>query len=221
MSILLASLALVATTAPEAVRLQKLGDCVVKRRPDAAAEYVLDIETDEAEARKMHQNLPLVRCWEQLVNYGGEQLRLPGDTLRYVLADALVRHELSDTLIGSFTGSPPLPRITLTNEPVHLQSGKKASAQKLAELADARRQALADIDRAIFGECVARLAPRDSHDLLMTKVGSPEESTRLGQLSRTFDSCMRSGQAPRPDSLEVRGPIALSYYRLVKSGAGE
>ena len=203
----------------ERSRHSEFAECVVKRSPTAAAEYVLDIETDEAEARKMHKELPLVACWEKLAGISGAQLRLPGNLLRYILADALARRELSAPPVSTFAASPPLPRAALTDEPFRPKAGKKASGRELEEFADARRQALVDANMAAFGECVARAAPQDSHALLMTKVGSPEESTGFRVLSRAFGGCIPAGQTLSSVDLEVRGPIALSYYRLAKAGS--
>jgi hypothetical protein len=134
------------------------------------------------------------------------------------LADALVRKDLADSPANTFAASPPLPRVALTSDPFRPPPGKRASARELEELADSRRQAFFDADMAVIGECVARTAPQYSHALLMTEVGSPEESARFALLLRAFGECMPTG---RTADLEARGPIALSYYRLAKSGAAQ
>ena len=199
----------------------RMGQCIVESRAAAAAEYVLDVETDEAEARKMHEELPLVSCWEKMAGASGGQLRLPGDTLRYALADALVRKELSGSPMTDFSAVPPLPRAKLNEEHFQPRRGTRASARMLKELAEARSNTTVAIFMAAFGECVARAAPLDSHKLLMTNVNSAEESARFEALSGAFERCRPAELGQSVSDLIVRGAVALSYYRLARAAEAE
>ena len=199
----------------------RLGQCVVERRAAAAAEYVLDVETNEAEARKMHQELPLVACWERIAGASRVQLRLPGDALRYALAEALVRRELSGSPMTDFSSVRPLPRATLNEEHSQTKPGTRASARRLKELAEARNSTIAAISMAAFGECVARAAPLDSHKLLMTNSNSAEETAHFKRLSVTFERCLPIETHRSLSHPAIRGAVALGYYRLAKAAAAQ
>ena len=65
-----------------------------------------------------------------------------------------------------------------------------------------------------FGECVVRAAPDASWALLKTDVASRDEKARFDALIPAFSGCVAKGQQVELNKFNVRGSIALNYYRL-------
>ena len=144
-------------------------------------------------------------------------MKLPGDTLRYTLADALIRAELPSSPIATFAGVPRLGQRKLDAADFEPKAGSRPSERTLQALKEARSIALAAIFMSAVGECVVRTDPLGSFALLGTSVGSTEESARVKALITPLSACIPADKKLSLDTSVVRGIVALNYYRLAKA----
>ena len=121
-------------------------------------------------------------------------MKFPADTMRYVLADALVRREFSAALPSSIKDAAPLIQPVLDEVDYVPKPGRKAKQVELEELADRRTKRLGMIYLAEYGECVVRAETGRSHALLMADFGTVEEATAFGRLKPALSQCVVAGQ---------------------------
>ncbi|MDQ3246750.1 MAG: hypothetical protein M3Q52_07665 [Pseudomonadota bacterium] len=144
-------------------------------------------------------------------------MTLPGHTMRYALADALVGLELKADVRTSFAAVPPLRHGTIAEADIRPPAGKRLSRDELRTW----EKSLAGLRGAIFmsalGECVVRTDPAASHALLMTEVESADERTWFKTLSPALAGCTKAGETIALNPTVVRGTIAMNYYRLAKA----
>jgi hypothetical protein len=65
-----------------------------------------------------------------------------------------------------------------------------------------------------FGDCVVRLAPNETRDLLSQKIWSEDESTRISALSPAMGQCLTSGLQLKFSRTLLRGTLAESLYKF-------
>ncbi len=88
----------------------RYGECVVKKYHSEARTFVLGAHLPRADYRRMMAKLVDGPCLTKTASsVGGVQMRFPLDTMRYALADALVRRE--------FAATPP-PEMYRARKPV-------------------------------------------------------------------------------------------------------
>lgn len=197
------------------------GACVVKRRPTHAATFVLNPDLDPARRRRLVGRLADGDCLLKAVNSAGDlAMTLPGDTMRYALADALVRTQFANDVSSRFASSAPLHHGTFDEAAYAPEPGQRLKPNELRDLAAAKAAQKGALYMSAFGECVVRTAPAAAHALLMTEVESDPEPARFKALSPAFGGCMRAGQSLSIDKGVLRGSIAMNYYRLAKAVAG-
>jgi len=190
--------------------------CVVRRRASVAERYVLD--ADPKSRLKLSGRVGDPECLAQtLETFGTTQMRFPADTMRYALAEALVRYRLPKIPLQNLEAIPPLAHpAPIQADPGTLQdiAGRPLTA---AELADIREVAVATPYLSRLGECVVRFNPAASYALLMTDADSTAEDTAIESIKGALANCIDAGRALKLNKMTVRGTVALNYFRLAKA----
>jgi len=144
-------------------------------------------------------------------------LRFGANQLYYGLADVLVATDLK--------GRPAMTDLALVAPLAHPQfdeaqflpsptlKGNKLKAY-LAGVDKQKAEFRAHLFLSHFGECVVRANPVGTRDLLSAKVNSAEENSHLAALTPVLGDCLVAGQTFRANKFQMRGAIALNYYRL-------
>lgn len=190
-------------------------DCVVRRRHDEAVSVVLNNETN-TEILERHRRLIDSSCLPMTV--GGQlEARFPGDTLRYAIAEALVRADFPISFPQGITATAPLTHQGVNPEWLAPPMGKKFSPMQLAD-----RQRRADESAGFayltrFGECVVRADPVLAHRLLLTPPLSETETAAFKALAPQLSGCHEAGGQLKANKATMRGTIAHNFYRLAKA----
>ena len=200
----------------------KYGDCVVKKAPDAARSFVLfgpSSDPNEGDPRSLVRKISDGNCLiKASQTFGGVEMRFPGDTMRYALANALFRRELQTALpLADLAQVPGLKQATFDEGSFQPPGGKKLNLNALRELATAKQTERDRITLAHFGECVVRADPRTSHAMLRTSVTTPEEHIAFRTLTKALSACIPQGRTVKLGKATIRGAVALNYYRLAKA----
>ncbi|MEO5973084.1 MAG: hypothetical protein ABIP91_06960 [Sphingomicrobium sp.] len=201
---------------------QRFGDCVVKKHYADAVSYLVEhltVGKDDREGRKLVRALADGACLVAAADMGpgGTVMTLPGDTMRYALADTLVRREFATAPLADLDRVAPLAHPA--SDPANFQPapGKQASQKELAEFAQARSIDQGRVYLSQFGECVVRLDPAKAHALLTTDVNSPAEGSAFAALSPRLGECVIAGRTLTLNKTVIRGTVAHGYYRLAKA----
>jgi hypothetical protein len=136
------------------------------------------------------------------------RLVFPGEFYIYALADALVARELKVAPVPDLSNVPPLERRSIpTFTDLKRKFGYDAALQATYD---------ADVFGALdeFGECVVRKSPADAKALLMTEPGSAAEPADFDALQPGLSECAPEGKTMEFRRVQLRGTIALNYYRL-------
>jgi hypothetical protein len=188
--------------------------CVLARHSKEVAEVVLSI-TPNWEIKTRHRNLIDPSC----VNVGSSaslQIAMPGDTLRYALADALVQWEYASGLPADIDRAAPLQRVNLNPPHIVAINGKPLDPSTLERLKAIQATETGFGIISVFGECVARQDPQRSLQLILTKVASKQEEQAFSDLNHALATCVPAGQTVALAPSTVRGTIAVNLYRLAK-----
>ncbi len=198
----------------------RFGACVVKKRPELAARYVLE-PYDKRSTKPLLHNLE-----SDLSNCLGTasaatdmvKMSFPGAMLKYALADALVQSELSR--------AAPLTNLALVARLGHGSidpqdflppAGKTLKPAQLKQLEQDKIKAQASIYLSQYGECVLREDPASSHALLVAQPESAQETAAFGRLGPALAICLDRGHTLALNKMSLRGTLALNYYRLAKA----
>jgi hypothetical protein len=193
----------------------KFGECVIKKHYAAAQHFVLSPNLDKSEWRKDVARIADGICLAAVTaSIGNVEMKFPVDTMRYALAEALVRKEFPAGASSSVTNAAPLEAPKLDESEYVLEPGKKPRKGEVEKLKEGREKQVALIFLAGFGECVVRSEPAHSHALLMTGPTSAEEIAAFKSLMPKFGSCLTAGQSLAFPKATLRGTIAMNYYRL-------
>jgi hypothetical protein len=190
-----------------AIRLivRNYGTCAVKAHPARASEAVL-ANVEYFVLKTKYHDLVDSNC---LPSSG--RLALPGDTLKYALADALVTRQLISAPVPNLSAVPPLERPPLPP----FAEIKRKYGYDVALSATYQAPMFAALDQ--YGECVVRKTPANSWALLMTAPASSEERSQFEALVPALSECAPEGRTVQFDKLQLRGTIALNYYRLAQT----
>lgn len=199
----------------------KFGACVVKKRHDAARRYLLEHATEKSADRERLKLISVLADGDCLVEASKAtsdvQMKLPGDTMRYALAEAMIRADFSQQRPASFVNVPRLAQPELDETDYALKPRERPRPARLAELKKNRSEGLITIFLASFGECVVRSSPAMSRALLDSVAGSIEESSQFSALSETLGSCIGVDGQFRLNKSNTRGSVAMNYYRLASA----
>src|SRR3954470_6067077 len=187
--------------------------CVVARQPRKAAEALI-ANVDNKTILKNYQMLLIGDCLVR-ETHAESRMSFKGDLYRYALADALFSRELAAQPAPDLASVPKLDHRDPGAEPGPLDAhGKKLSKRMYEEALAKYRERLTFYFLSQYGECVVRLAPVESRDLLRAAPDSKEESARFGALRTALATCMPEGRTIRFGRVALRGSIAINYYRL-------
>lgn len=195
--------------------VREYGHCVVDRRHDEAAEVILNNETNREIVRR-HSKLVDSSCLKARTG-GGLQARFPGDTLRYTLAEALVRADFPTAFPPGIASAGPIVHKEPDAEYLTPPQGRRLRPKQLAELERRKNEALGSVYLSRFGECVVRADPSSAHRLLMTEPLSAGESAAFLALAPKLSDCLEGGLQFRTNKETLRGTIAHNFYRLAKA----
>lgn len=197
----------------------RYGDCVTQQNPREARDFVLNYRDSKINTPTgvLIDKLSDGRCLLKATdNYGG-RMRLPGDSMRYALADSLIRREL-------LTAAPPTPAsiAPLTHRTVDaaaIMAAPVGFGGKEAQLERERRLAMAQAIAAMseLGECIVRRSPTESLQLFRTAPGSAEEGAAFAALNPAIGQCVAAGSTVELTKVSLRGTIAVNYYRLANA----
>jgi hypothetical protein len=194
-------------------------DCVIKKpkRQVLAKEFLIRDLPIGFLRQKQYSSLTDGDCLiKESESYGGIMMSFPADLYRYALAGALVRKELSSSPFESFSAVPPL-----LHQPAPIMDETKLpkDAKKAAGAKEEFQSATMAVFMAHYSECVVRDNPTSSHALLIAEVGGAEEKTAFGLLNKSLSDCMPSGNTIRFGKENLRGSLAVAYYRLADAAS--
>ena len=196
----------------------RYGECVVRNQSAAAREFVLAPQLEGEARRKIMFRINDSACLVDASSHYDSKMRFPGDTMRYALADALVRREFASAA-PSLASAGPIAHAVLNESEYAPKPGKKAKPSELAELASKRQRQVAAIVMSRYGECVVRTSPAASYALLMSQPTTPSEDAAIAALKPAFGNCVEAGQTFALDKATLRGTVAMNYYRLAHAPA--
>ncbi len=77
-----------------------------------------------------------------------------------------------------------------------------------------------DARLSAFGECVVRTSPNLAWALLRTDVASKAEAGAFKEITPTLARCLATDRGLQLGKYNVRGTVALNFYRLAAVSAG-
>jgi hypothetical protein len=185
--------------------------CAAKQNTKEAQAVVLSLIPND-EIIKKHPAVVTPSCMAP-----GGQLRMPGDYLRYGLAEALVRRELASGLPADIRLAARLEHFEVKEADYQPKPGKKVSTRELAELQKRKERALAFRALSIYGECVVRTDAAGALRLVLSKSVSAAETQAFTALQPALSECMTEGRTIELDRAALRGTIAMNLYRLARA----
>ena len=199
---------------PETVTRQVVADfakCAVRSKPGEAEQMVLS----EDAARRPAGGDPLFdgKCLDR-----GAQLRADRWQMRYALADALLQARPT-MLAADVAAASALEHRPFVDRPMPAEVA--ADAERRARWETFARRGAGYATLSQFGECVVRKAPAQSRALLATKVESAEEGRAIAALTPLLGDCVKTSTQLELSKYNLRGTIALNYYRLAKAPRAE
>jgi hypothetical protein len=208
-----AQLSFPAATEPASVRetraiYTRYTECVVSRHPKAAAEVVLSAISNDS-VLKSFPDLITPDCLD------AGQLTLPGQFIRYGLAEALVRREYSGGIPTDILQAAPLAHPEILEAGRQPRPGKKVSNKEIKRLQERKEQAIAWRVMSEFGECVVRGNPAAALKLVLS--ASERETQAFGALQSNLAQCLPQNQTVSFARPLLRGTIAVNLYRLAKA----
>lgn len=195
--------------------VSKFANCIVRRRHDEVAGVILNDETNR-EILQRHRRLIDGDCLKT-TSGGWLEARFPGDTLRYALAEALVRTDFATSFPPGITSTAPLSHHEVDAEWFTPPPGKKLKPKDLAELERRKNDTYAFAYLTQFGECVVRADPLMAHRLLLTRALTDDETIAFKSLAPKLSGCLGAGATFKANKATMRGTIAHNFYRLAKA----
>ena len=197
------------------IAVRKFADCIIRRRHDEAADVILTDQTN-VEIVRRHQRLVNGECLVE-PGGGGLEARFPGDTLRYALAEALVRKDYATGFPPGIPLAAPLAQREADLDSYAPPPGKTLKPKQLAAFEKRKNDNLAFAFLTRFGECVVRADPTAAHRLLLTAPLSDEEATAFKALAPKLSGCLEEKAQIKANKATIRGTIAHNFYRLAKA----
>jgi hypothetical protein len=193
----------------------KFAECAVEKNPASARRMVLDANLSDPAWTRTFERVADRHCLAgKIEGHDWVRLTFPLDTMRYLLADALVRREFHSGLPSSIANAAPLEQPTFGQARFQFHGGKNLKVSQSDQLRASQEIRAGLVFITQFGECLARAHPAKSHALLMTQPASVEERAVFQQLVPEFASCLPSGQKLEFNKATLRGTIAMNFYRL-------
>ena len=194
------------------------GQCVVKKQYNAARQFVLTPDLEGPDWKRLVSKVADSDCLIAAAASAGDvEMKFPNDTMRYALADALVRRDHAAVVPANLKAAAPLVQPDFDETKFLPKPGRKAKQGELDHLAEHRTKRLALVYRAQFGECVVRENAPSSHALLMADPDSAGEGVAFTALKPTLANCLIAGQTLSFNKSTLRGTIAMNFYRLANA----
>lgn len=202
------------TPPPRQIRslMNEYADCIVKKEHESASAAILsDVTNDD-----------LIRSYPRLMQDYCVPMRL-GDFIRVgvtptqmrnVVAEALVRRDLSATPAPTLDDVPALPHSRLGELPTRDAKGRPLTGRNAEEVLAAYKQAQVAEYLSRYGECVVRVDPAAAKSLLLTEEGTAAEVEAFRTMATAFGTCLAEGRTLNFNKASLRGAIAINYYRL-------
>jgi len=194
--------------------IRHFADCVVKRQPKLAREFVLDRSTLQFGNRYY----PLADSYclglQSDPFYDEIALKMGGDTMKFALAEALLQSEFAKMDPANFTTVAPLVLPALEEKNYQPETNRSYTPEELKKLDENRRRDLLTLVEYRFGECVGRADPEGSRTFLQAMAESDAEGVALQALMPALSSCVEKGAQFKLDRTVLRGAVALAYYSL-------
>jgi len=194
--------------------IRHFADCVVKRQPKLAREFVLDRSTLQFGNRYY----PLADSYclglQSDPFYDEIALKMGGDTMKFALAEALLQSEFAKIDPANFTTVAPLVLPALEEKNYQPETNRSYTPEELKKLDENRRRDLLTLVEYRFGECVGRADPEGSRTFLQAMAESDAEGVALQALMPALSSCVEKGAQFKLDRTVLRGAVALAYYSL-------
>ncbi len=193
--------------------LAAFAKCNVQRDPGLAREFILSSRNYSLDEK--YRGVTRPECLGQAVEgrpVGTAQLQLTTNILRYITAEALVSRDLKRFNPDLVRTAAPLPELTI--DPGKMRLAKGGATATPAQTAENFAAAKTEVAVVKYGECVVRADPHGSQRLLATKINSTEEGAALTALLPAFSACLETGHQFGANRLNLRGIVALNYYRL-------
>jgi hypothetical protein len=188
--------------------------CTVKRHRAEAVSYVLDParHTPDERPKKLADSYCLINL--TILKNADVALVLPGDMMRYAIADVLLAEEFPSFSPNLIENAAPLNHPQPNPSDFTPKPGKRYTPEQLQRIAEARVRALVRVAFAQYGECVVRTDPVGSHALINSKASSPQEFGAIQALMPAFAECLPEGQQFKSNAAMLRGVVAVNFYRL-------
>ncbi len=196
--------------------MAKFADCLTEREPKLAKEYVLHYDNQENDFEKFRAFFSDAYVCFRRSNYHAGSMKLSRDLLRYLLAESFVTKEVSLLASYDFSAVEPLSQPKPDKAKFEKLVAKARGIEKKKEVAKNWEHAQLDHLLSIFGECTARENPVDARRLLSTKLSSDAERLKFKDLTPALNVCAEKHGGLAFDMMQLRGAIALNYYRLVE-----
>ena len=196
----------------------RYGECVVERHTSSARRLVLDPALEGAAWRRTIPNVANGDCLVDVTkSITWVELTFPHDTLRYLLAEALVRRELWSEPVRSFARDAPLAQPKFNEADYLPKQGQKLSKYQLQDMKEGLVKKRARVFLSEFGECVVRQNPERSFLLLKARPATSNEEGAFKALAPQLSNCLPAGQQLAVGKVAIRGTIAMNYYRLAQA----
>lgn len=187
-----------------------IADCAINREPDQSRTIVLT-PLSAGEVLERYPEVIPTQCFTG--DFADLAMSFPFPTLHTTFADALIRHDFSETGPTNFSSLPALNPVT---------APPAATVEELADLTERQRTSRLAFDRDVaawgalqrLGECIARRGGDDVRKLAATMPATPEERAQLAVLQPMIAACLPPGTTVRLRPADVRGGAVLAYYRL-------
>jgi len=199
--------------------MESYASCVVAHAHARAREIVMNDPSDR-DLQKKYSDIfidkpvdAIYTCPLLNLRYQAEWLMNP-DMLRFDLAQELVRSDLGQFETASFATVPALTHRDVESKDalaarLHLTAKKQANQLQLVY-----ETAVGSVWLSHFGECVSRQDPMLVKSWLQSKSGSIEEKQAMQNLGPAFAGCVPDGRELHFNRYDLRGAVAMSYYRL-------
>lgn len=183
--------------------------CVAKKRAALASAYILD--RSSFDFKQKYGRLAEGDCLQPSDAFALEfALRLDDESMRYSLAEALLRDGLADIDPMQLPKAPPIPI------PLVYDYSKAANSANVDDKAreQIRAAAVAKMVMYKFGDCAVRADPVAARSLLQAPPGTDNERKAVDTLRPALGSCLEKGSQVTLNRSRLRGAIAVSYYSL-------
>jgi hypothetical protein len=194
--------------------MRQFAECLVKRQPTVASRFILDRST--LRISRPYEGLLDGNCLVDATDpfYDTVGLRMAEDSMRFAIAEALLRREIGNIDPATLVSAEALSMPILQEKDYQPEKDRTYSRDELAEFDSARQRERLILVEYRFGECVVRANPQGSRAYLQTADGSDTEGAALQALMPTLGNCVEKGAQFKLDRRILRGSLAFNYYAL-------